>query len=340
MIRFTKTIILLLIFSSGAFGQETEEPFYEEFKNAFSKEYLKIGLLVQVGGLLQYEQPDGSNGFELTNFRLKLSGEFDKGIGYMVQTAFTTSPAILDAKIYYKISKAFNVDAGLYKTPFSGEFLISAGDIDFVNRAQLASLVPNRQIGVQARGIIPETVLTYSAGVFNGNRFSPGGNDNNDFLYAGRLSFNPDITTIGTENNKLEIAVNAAYSNDENVNISGIDPNFNGKRLLVGGDTRLEYNNWLLTAEAIYGKFEPAVGSEFEPFSYQATVGYMFLDNFQGLVRWDSFKLDKNLDPADQVIVGLNFWPSQISQFQLNYVVPTNSTPKEHQVLVNAQIGF
>ncbi|MBS4035373.1 MAG: hypothetical protein KGZ85_12960 [Ignavibacterium sp.] len=340
MQNLIKLFSLIIFCSSFVYAQYSENPLYDEFKDEFSKEYLKIGLLVQVGGLYQYEQPNGSNGFELSNFRLKLSGEFDKGIGYMVQTAFTGSPAILDARIYYKISKAFVVDAGLYKTPFSREFLISAANIDFVSRAQLASLSPNRQIGVQARGVIPGTVLSYAAGVFNGNRFSNNQNDNNEFLYTGRLALNPDITGGTNNNDKLEIAVNVAQSNDGNVNVSRIDPNFNGKRFLVGGDTRLEYNNWLLTAEAIYGKFEPAVGSEFKPFSYQATVGYMFLDNFQGLVRWDSFKLDKNLDPADQVIVGLNFWPSQISQFQLNYVVPTKSTPKEHRVLVNAQIGF
>jgi phosphate-selective porin OprO and OprP len=160
-------------------------------------------LLVQVGGFYQYEQPDGSNGFELSNFRLKFSGEFDKRIGYMVQTAFTGSPAILDARIYYKISKAFVVDAGLYKAPFSREFLISAADIDFVNRAQLTALAPNRQIGVQARGVLPGTVLSYVAAMFNGNRFSINQNDNNEFLYTGRLALNPDIT--GGANNNEEI---------------------------------------------------------------------------------------------------------------------------------------
>lgn len=335
-----KLFSLIIICSSLIKAQYSEDPLYDEFKDEFSKEYLKIGLLVQVGGYYQYEQPAGSNGFELSNFRLKLSGEFDKGIGYMVQTAFTGSPAILDARIYYKISRAFVVDAGIYKAPFSREFLISAANIDFVSRAQLASLAPNRQIGVQARGVIPGTGLSYAAGVFNGNRYSVNKNDNNKFLYSGRLALNPDITGGANKPDKLEIAVNVAQSNDSNVNIGGIDSNFRGKRFLVGGDTRLEYNNWLITAEAIWGKFEPSVGSEFEPFGYQATVGYMFLENLQGLIRWDSFRADKDLDPTDQVIIGFNLWPSKISQFQLNYVVPTKSTPKEHQVLANAQISF
>lgn len=321
-------------------AQDNDEPLYEEFKNIFSKPYLRFGLLVQVGGKFQYEQPDGSNGFELTNFRLKMSGKFDKGIGYAVQTTFTRSPSILDARIFYEISKAFIVDAGIYKSPFSREFLISASDIDFVNRAQLTNLAPNRQIGVMARGLIPNTALTYSAGVFNGNRFNTVGNDNNDLLYAARLSFNPDITGGINKNNKLEIAINAAQSNDGNVNISGIDPNYKGKRLLFGGDTRLEYNNWLFTAEMVYGQFEPSDFEKFEPFGYQATLGYIFFKNFQGLVRWDSYTVDNDIDADELVILGVNIWPTKISQFQLNYVVPVNSIPQHHQFLVNAQIAF
>jgi hypothetical protein len=39
--------------------------------------------------------------------------------------------------------------------------------------------------------------------MFNGNRFSINQNDNNEFLYTGRLALNPDIT--GGANNNEEI---------------------------------------------------------------------------------------------------------------------------------------
>ncbi|MFO7526281.1 MAG: porin [Ignavibacteriaceae bacterium] len=334
------SLAVLTLFPSVIFSQSDEEPLYEEFKNVFSKQYLKLGLLVQFGGNFQYEPIDFSNGFKLNNFRLKLSGKFDKGIGYAVQTSFIRSPAILDARIYYEISEAFIVDAGLYKSPFSREFLISSSNTDFINRAQIADLAPNRQIGVTARGLFPSTDLNYSIGVFNGNRFSNAGNDNNDMLYVGRLSFTPDITGGKNKSNKFEIAVNAAQSNDMSVNISGIDPMYNGKRFLAGGDARLELDKWLITGEAVFGKFEPAFSEEFEPFGYQATLGYMICENFQGLLRWDSFKIDGDLNADELVVMGLNIWPTQISKFQVNYVVPVNSIPKHHQLLVNAQISF
>jgi len=335
---FSLLIAIAIMYNVSSQAQNSEEPLFEDFKNAFSKPYLRIGLVLQTTGNFQIEREAGTNGFELTNLRFKLSGKFDKGIGYAIQTSFTRSPSILDARIYYEIDKSFIVDAGLYKAPFSREFLISTPYTDFVSRAQLTALVPNRQIGVTARGLIPGTQLTYSAGVFNGNRYSSSGNDNNDMMLVGRLSFNPKISQ--NKGDKLEIAVNVAQSNDNNVNISPINNAFEGKRFLIGGDTRLEYDKWMLSGEAVYAKLDPADAEEFEPFSYQATIGYMIINKMQLLIRWDSFKMNDTMDANEMAILGLNIWPSQISQFRINYIVPTKSAPKHHTLLVGAQVAL
>ena len=335
---FSLLIAIAIIYNTSSQAQNSEEPLFEEFKNAFSKPYLRIGLVLQTTGNFQIERNAGTNGFELTNLRFKLSGKFDRGIGYAIQTSITRSPSILDARIYYELDKAFIVDAGLYKAPFSREFLISTPYTDFVSRAQLVALVPNRQIGVTARGLIPGTPLTYSAGIFNGNRYSSSGNDNNDMMLVGRLSFNPKISQ--NKSDKLEIAVNVAQSNDKNVNISPVNNAFEGKRFLIGGDTRLEYYKWMLSGEVVYAKLDPAVGEEIEPFSYQATIGYMIMDKIQVLLRWDSFKMNESVDASEQAILGLNIWPTQISQFRINYVVPTKSMPKHHTLLIGVQVAF
>ena len=335
---FSLLVAIAIIFNASSQAQNSEEPLFEEFKNIFSKPYLRIGFVLQTTGNFQIEREAGISGFELNNLRFKLSGKFDKGIGYAIQTSFTRSPSILDARIYYELDKSFIVDAGLYKAPFSREFLISTPYTDFISRAQLVALVPNRQIGVTARGLIPGTQLTYSAGIFNGNRYSSSGNDNNDMMLVGRLSFNPAISQ--NKSNKLEIAVNAAQSNDRNVNISPINNAFEGKRFLLGGDMRLEYGKLMLSGEVVYAKLDPAVGEEIEPFSYQATIGYMTTDKMQVLLRLDSFKMNELVDASEQVILGINIWPTQISQFRVNYVIPIKSMPKHHTLLVGAQVAF
>lgn len=132
------TLIILFSITGVMVGQGNEK-ILEDFQNSFKQKYLKVGVLVQVVGDFQAERTINTNGFNLANFRFKLSGELDKDVGYVVQASFTKSPAILDAKIYFKVDDMLKFDLGLFKAPFSAEYLISAADIDFVNRSQTVS---------------------------------------------------------------------------------------------------------------------------------------------------------------------------------------------------------
>lgn len=333
--------ISAIIFYTNSFSQETEEPILNKFRQNFNSQYFNLGVVVQVVGDFQFERNiPGYNGFNLANFRLRMNGEFDKGFGYFVQTSFTGSPAILDAKIFYKLSDAVIFDAGLFKAPFSAEFLIGAPDIDFVNRSQVASsLAVNRQLGFQIGGLIPGTGLNYAVGIFNGNRFADNVNDNNDFLYAGRVVYNSFLSDNQDRSKIIEFGLNAAYSKDSYVNIPSINNSFSGIRRLFGGDARINYDRIMLSGEVIYGELE-ASAIEINPFGYQTTFAFMILENFQMLLRWEFFRIDSGIDPREQAIFGFNLWTSTISELQLNYIIPSNSMLKNNQVLINAQINF
>lgn len=81
--------------------------------------------------------------------------------------------------MYYRITPDFSIKAGLFKSPFSYEFLTGSASIDFVNRSTVVNqLAPNRQIGFQLGGNFSGGKLRYKAGVFNGNGL--GINQNND----------------------------------------------------------------------------------------------------------------------------------------------------------------
>jgi len=65
-----------------------------------------------------------------------------------------------------------NLRFGLFKSPFSHEFLTSAASLDFVRRSQVVSaLAPARRIGAQLRGALGGGLIAYRLGVFNGNGF-------------------------------------------------------------------------------------------------------------------------------------------------------------------------
>lgn len=317
------------------------EPLYEQFKSNFKKSYLSLGALLQTVGDFQIDRSfAGNNGFIISNFRVVLYGELDKSFGYFLQTNFIKSPAILDAKLYYRFSQFIAIDAGLFKSPFSAEFLIGGANIDFVNRSQVVTLLaPGRQIGVQLRGSLSQKLISYQVGLFNGNGFDGNNNDNNQFLYAGRLAFHP---ALSDETNRLEFGVNAAISEDDNASIGGgFVPGFNGERVLIGGDTRWTLGKYLISSEIIYGKLDPSVGRSSEMVGFQTTLGFMLNDKNQLLFRTDNFDPDRLGTDSHLIIFGYNYWPTQVTEVQVNYIINTDDTDIDHhQVLINAQVSF
>lgn len=356
-----KILILLMIFSfwySAAYSEKNAEPIFENLKQTFQKDYLSIGVVLQTVADLQIERNfPGYSGFNISNFRFRVYGELDNNFGYFVMANLINVPAVLDAKAYYKFSKGLIVDAGLFKSTFSKEFLTPAESIDFVNRSRVVSvLVPGRQIGVQARGwLLENSPVWYGLGVFNGNGFGTNSNDNNNFLYSGRIAVHP-FKNKEDSASQLEIGVNAAYSQDEFARISALlNPFvfdalfFNGKRTIYGGDFRLTLNKILVAAEYIMADFDgrftmvasdDTVGS-LKPSGYHITAGYMIAPKIQLLGRLDSFKVDSNDEMSNWILFGLNIWPTQATELQFNYTINTdNSEFKYHQLLINAQVAF
>ncbi|MBE2279192.1 MAG: hypothetical protein IAE91_02285 [Ignavibacteriaceae bacterium] len=308
-------------------------------KSIFDNVYdaISLGVVVRFGSELQSERISGNNGFEFRAVRLRVGGEISEDAGYFIQTSFIGSPILLDARIYFQLSPGQFLDAGVFKAPFSREVLISTSDIDFVDRSVVTRLAPNRQLGVQFRGNLPGTAINFNAGVFNGNRFSNEGNDNNKMMYVSRVSYTPKLPG---NKNSFEIALNFAYSEDKSVDIPGISNSFEGKRILFGSDTRLVFNNFLFTAEMIFGNFEPVGNSNFKPKSYQVTAGYKFNEKIEVLIRKQEFNSDTFSPWINQNILGVNYIINDYSQIQFNYVVPENSQFDEHLLLLNAQIAF
>lgn len=303
--------------------------------------HFNIGGLLQVVGDFQYDRSfPGNNGFNIANFRLKLYGEITNNSGYFLQTNFVSSPAILDADLYFKFLPTMTLLAGYTKAPFSAEYLISAANIDFVNRSQVVTVLsPKRQIGIQIIGNTSDQVLNYKFAILNGNGLGNNNNDNNDFMYVGRMTLNLKLNTQNNSgNNKIVLGLNAATSKDNNLNINGL--NFTGKRNLFGGDIRFTYSNFLLSGEAIYGKLEQKFGNTLNSFGYYATVGYSVSSQSQLLVRWDSFRFDNTIDFTNLVLLGYNLTLTKYTAIQVNYIIPVKRSFSNHQLLVNLQFNF
>jgi hypothetical protein len=336
-------VTLLALAAASAEAQESTEPRYDALVSQFQKEYFNLGILLQVVGDVQAgrNQP-GQNGFSIANARFRVSGLLDNGFDYVIRVNLAEAPALLDAAAGMRFAPAFRIKAGMFKAPFSREFLTGAGAIDFVNRSQVVSaLAPMRQVGVQVHGTSNSGLVEYSAGAFNGNARAIS-NDNNELLYVGRVSLWPVRPDAANPGNRIEVAFNAATSNDAAAPIGlGFIPAFNGSRALLGADARWQAGPVLVAGELITSRFKPVLGPRRSPQGFHATFGYSTTPRTQLLARWDSFSPDGIGPDQDLLILGLNFWPTKPTELQVNLVTPTNRGGIAHeQVLINLQVAF
>lgn len=338
-----KTVILsisVLLISSAvvsAQGSGNDEPDFNTFREQLKKDYFSVGALLQTVGNYQPERTSGENGFSVGNARLQVYGEFDQGFGYQLQTNFTSSVPLLDANVYYKFSDGFQVKTGLFKSPFSYEYLTGAAAIDFVNRASVVDqLAPKRQIGAQISGQTTEGILRYKLGAFNGNGFGTNRNGDDNFLYVGRLEarFDTDQQT----DNQIIFGVNASRETKTQYDFFG---NHNGDQTLLGTDVRITQGELFLGGEFIYTWLDSNLDYEqYNPFGYHATACYYVTPKTQLLTRWNYFKGDNLAPSAESIWAGINIFPTQVSEIQINYVIPTERSIEYSQVLVNFQISI
>jgi phosphate-selective porin len=125
-------------------------------------------------------------------FDFKIEGDFGQGDGLNSnRTAFSGTDIFAN---WHQFAEA-NVKAGQWKAPFGLEQLTPDPILIIIERSlPTGAITPERQIGVQLWGkpfanIWPDgkDLLTYYAGIFNGNGRNTSVNDNNNFMYVGRL---------------------------------------------------------------------------------------------------------------------------------------------------------
>jgi len=142
--------------------------------------------------------------FRLRRARINLTGDFAEQFDFKVEGDFENSDGINSNRTAFSGTDIFvnwhqfaeaNVKVGQWKAPFGLEQLTPDPSLIIIERSlPTGAITPERQIGVQLWGkpfanIWPagKDLLTYYAGIFNGNGRNTTVNDNNNFMYVGRL---------------------------------------------------------------------------------------------------------------------------------------------------------
>jgi phosphate-selective porin OprO/OprP len=267
-------------------------------------------------------------------FDFKIEGDFEQsdGLSPTTRTGFSATDIFIN---WHRIPEA-NLKVGQWKAPFGLENLTPDPLILTIERSlPTGAIVPERQFGVMIWGkpltnVAPEQkdLVTYYAGIFNGTGRNFNINDNNEFMYVGRLELLPFKGELMGQEASLKIAGDYFFSRDATgTNISpaltlrvGADGSLT-PYTLTSPDERHAYSidAWLkigpfdLIAEYFNEKVTPRGGttfSEFEPKGYYVQGSYFLIPKkLQAVVKWES------LDPGQvandgihSITGGLNYY--------------------------------
>jgi len=141
-----------------------------------------------------------STAFGLKVARLSFAGDLPSSFKYSIVLDFARIPststensALYDWTLIYAPRPEFNLTMGQFTVPASAELLTPTSQIDFAARyyaqERILNASSNHDQGVQAGGKVFNQRLQYYAGVFNGKGANYAENDNDKFLYSGRLAW-------------------------------------------------------------------------------------------------------------------------------------------------------
>ena len=245
-------------------------------------EPLHFGMLLSVqGDVGSRDTLDRESGFDVTDAQLLVAGKLEKGWGYFLQTEFVRSNPLLDRIIEWESgATGTRVGAGYFRSPFSGELLIAAPNLDFINRSQAVNAIaPARQIGLQLDQQILGDALVARLGVFNGEGRST--SSDNEFLYMlrldGRVPYDDGVL--------IEYGINGAFSNDDEFDPLYGASNRGARIYLAGTDVRLTKGPLLVSAEGLYGSYTSKSNPNYESWGYQVSAGWIFSRLVQVVAR-------------------------------------------------------
>jgi hypothetical protein len=139
------------------------------------------------------------NGFRFRRARLDVGAHRKLGgVEYAVEIENELTPefqlldAVVSARSCLPGEGSWQVALGQIKAPVSRQTLLSDSRLSFVEKPELASLAPDRQLGGTFELVAPYLPLvSLEGGIFNGEGRNQVQNVDQRFLYAGRLEVRP-----------------------------------------------------------------------------------------------------------------------------------------------------
>jgi hypothetical protein len=162
---------------------------------------MHLGGYVQPQARVRQNSPAASDedGFRMARARLTASADgkvedlvLSASIEAELQPTFTLADAYATISRPLRDQGVLTLDLGQTRVPISRQQLMSDTRLSFVDKAQLATIAPDRDLGARVWFVAPGLPqLRLIAGAFNGEGKNQVQNINEGYLYAGRLEITP-----------------------------------------------------------------------------------------------------------------------------------------------------
>ena len=287
--------------------------------------------------------------FRLRRARINLTGDFAENFDFKVEGDFENSDGLSSSRTAFEATDIFvnwhqfpeaQIKLGQWKAPFGLEQTTPDTTLYLIERSlPTGAITPERQIGVQLWGkpfasVWPDQKdwLTYYAGIFNGNGRNTTVNDNNNFMYVGRLESTLFKNKLWGQESSLKLGADVLNSRDDkgtnisqSLNLLVNDDGSLSPFVLPGADERTAWSvdAWLklgpfdLIGEFLQERVHPrtpnGVAPEFSKFTtdgFYVTGGYFLIPKkLQLAARWEHLNPgQKGNDGIQSITGGLNYY--------------------------------
>ncbi len=315
---------------------------------------------LSIGGFIQANAefgntPDGfrwgaeNDRFLLRRARINLNAKLANDFSAKIEADFGANSMnantarngqLTDAYVQWSKYDFANVRVGQFKSPFGYEQLASDTKVLTVERSLSNDrLTVSRQIGMAVSGDLIGDELGYSVGAFNGNSVNIGVNDNEQFMWAGRLAGQAYDGEIAGKKVKLTAGLNGFTS--ENAAIASPATPAN-RRAGYGVDAQLTSGPATLLAEWLRNENDALA----EQSGWSLLAGWTFDKNWRGVVRYETFDADtaSNTDSTTDIwTVGFDYmFKGDDLKFSLNYLMGDQPSPADDggRLLARMQVVF
>ena len=280
------------------------------------------------------------------HFDFKIEGEFEQSdVGLTIRDATgrtlgsnstRTAFGATDIFINWHQFPEFQIKAGQYKAPFGLEQITPDTKLILTERSEVTSaLTPERQVGVEIWGkpftnVWPDQkdFVTYWIGMFNGNGRNISVNDNDQYMFAGRIEVQALKAKIFNEDATVKFGANALSSHDSpgtvlspagtlRVNSDGSLSTLTSpgaaKREAYGFDGSFHWGRFDLIGEYLSESYEPRTAPLFKKFradGYYVQGSYFVIPKkLQVVAKYESFNPGQVAnDDISSIWGGVNYY--------------------------------